>query len=380
MSRALKSETSSNGEDVSAPQTIIVVRRGRGGQDEGHHGGVWKIAYADFMTAMMAFFLVMWLVNSADQQTIVQVAAYFNPIRLSDKVPSNRGLHDGTLSAQPVPDASSHKNSKAKSEGQPSPPLPNAAAEKRSSKKLAEHEERLFSDPQKTLNELAAAVPPERTVDPHQQTLHRNFKTNHVLPDPFDLRPADDLSLRSAHIDKASGETVAFNAGVTEAARVSQAEPPANAAANALIQDIQMLAASRSGPGPDMNVRLTPEGVLLSISDDANFSMFAVGSAEPRPELIVLMGRLAEILQSRGGEIVIRGHTDNRPFKSATYDNWRLSSARASMAYHMLLRGGIPERRIGHIEGYADRKPRNELDRGAAENRRIDIMLKIATP
>ena len=55
------------------------------GEEGGHHGGVWKIAYADFMTAMMAFFLVMWLINSTDKKVLTQVANYFNPMRLTDK-------------------------------------------------------------------------------------------------------------------------------------------------------------------------------------------------------------------------------------------------------------------------------------------------------
>src|SRR4051794_20830739 len=81
-------------EDV-ASQPLVIVRRRRNA-DEPHHGGVWKIAYADFMTAMMAFFLVMWLVNAADKKTIVQVAAYFNPIRLTDRFATPKGLEDLT--------------------------------------------------------------------------------------------------------------------------------------------------------------------------------------------------------------------------------------------------------------------------------------------
>src|SRR5260221_320907 len=58
----------------SAGQPLIIVKkRARHG---GHHGGAWKVAYADFVTAMMAFFLVMWLVN---QSTPVRAstAGYF---------------------------------------------------------------------------------------------------------------------------------------------------------------------------------------------------------------------------------------------------------------------------------------------------------------
>ena len=59
-------------------QVIIVRRKKRGGH--GHHGGAWKVAYADFVTAMMAFFLVMWLVGAGTKQQRAAISEYFkNP-------------------------------------------------------------------------------------------------------------------------------------------------------------------------------------------------------------------------------------------------------------------------------------------------------------
>ena len=75
--------------------------RAGGGEEEGHHGGVWKIAYADFMTAMMAFFLVMWLINSTDKKTLTQVATYFNPLRLTDKTADQPGCAAGVGCTKP---------------------------------------------------------------------------------------------------------------------------------------------------------------------------------------------------------------------------------------------------------------------------------------
>ncbi len=61
---------------------IIVKRIKKGGH--GHHGGAWKIAYADFMTAMMAFFLLMWLLGSASQGTLNGIAEYFKtPLKVA---------------------------------------------------------------------------------------------------------------------------------------------------------------------------------------------------------------------------------------------------------------------------------------------------------
>lgn len=74
-------------------QEIIIIKRGGEGE-HGHHGGAWKIAFADFMTAMMALFLVLWLINAADQETKKAVASYFNPVKLVERDRSEKGLHD----------------------------------------------------------------------------------------------------------------------------------------------------------------------------------------------------------------------------------------------------------------------------------------------
>lgn len=70
---------------------IIVKRIKKGGH--GHHGGAWKIAYADFVTAMMAFFLLMWLLGSVSQGTLKGIAEYF-------KTPLKVALQGGTGSGE----------------------------------------------------------------------------------------------------------------------------------------------------------------------------------------------------------------------------------------------------------------------------------------
>ena len=76
----------------SREQPIIVVRRKRAGH--GHHGGAWKVAYADFVTAMMAFFLVMWLA-SQDSRIRDAVAGYFQEPGLLPHQKSNSILATG---------------------------------------------------------------------------------------------------------------------------------------------------------------------------------------------------------------------------------------------------------------------------------------------
>jgi len=70
----------------TAPQPIVIVKKKSG--HHGHHGGAWKVAYADFVTAMMAFFMVMWLMN-ASQKVQESVSGYFrDPVGFKKSVGS----------------------------------------------------------------------------------------------------------------------------------------------------------------------------------------------------------------------------------------------------------------------------------------------------
>jgi len=57
----------------------IIVKRRKVINEAGHHGGAWKVAYADFVTAMMAFFMLMWLLNATTEDQRKGIADYFNP-------------------------------------------------------------------------------------------------------------------------------------------------------------------------------------------------------------------------------------------------------------------------------------------------------------
>ncbi|MEO8550155.1 MAG: flagellar motor protein MotB, partial [Kofleriaceae bacterium] len=59
---------------MAEPPKRKVIKKGDG---HGHHGGAWKVAYADFVTAMMALFMVLWLLASSDAQTRKEIANYF---------------------------------------------------------------------------------------------------------------------------------------------------------------------------------------------------------------------------------------------------------------------------------------------------------------
>jgi chemotaxis protein MotB len=75
---------------------IVVKKIKKGGH--GHHGGAWKIAFADFMTAMMAFFLLMWLLGSVSKGNLKGIADYFaNPMKIASSGGSGAGDADSLI-------------------------------------------------------------------------------------------------------------------------------------------------------------------------------------------------------------------------------------------------------------------------------------------
>ena len=84
------------GEGNTAP---IIIKRKKVVAADGHHGGAWKVAYADFVTAMMAFFLLMWLLNATTEKQRKGIADYFSPTIAMARV---SGGGDGALGGSSV--------------------------------------------------------------------------------------------------------------------------------------------------------------------------------------------------------------------------------------------------------------------------------------
>ncbi|HWD37310.1 MAG TPA: flagellar motor protein MotB [Fimbriimonas sp.] len=101
-----------------AEQTIIVKKVIHKGH--GHHGGSWKVAYADFVTAMMAFFLVMWL-TSMSQDVKDQIQGYFNdPLGLAPTAPKSLSIKtmEGSPAPKPFAEKPAGKNAFKQEQGQ----------------------------------------------------------------------------------------------------------------------------------------------------------------------------------------------------------------------------------------------------------------------
>lgn len=458
---------------MSEHAEIIIIKR-HGDHEDGHHGGAWKIALADFMTAMMALFLVMWLINSTSKEQKQTIAEYFNPVKLAEVTHDRKGVNDPQDTPNdPAPAGKGEGGSTDGKDDQGKPGAPGSRA----------GESALFQDPYAVLARLAAeaeagpeaasadaaaletgqpgvpggetgrdpfdplylqvaalprqrsehpgaldtvaATPAEARLDARAQSAAPGKAKEASKENPKEIaRQSLREAMRQAGVKLASAEPMPLEAAkpaepakpvpdaVPESAapeakagpadgkpahpepqRVAKAEAPPvkepagadpaakaaeTAALSALKAEIARAVPSlpSGAPAPHVEVRRTGEGVLISITDEINFSMFGIGSAEPTPKVVKALERIAKILNTRPGRVIVRGHTDARPFRSETYDNWRLSSARAQMASYMLVRGGLDEARIERIEGYADRQPRLAADPKAAENRRIEILLR----
>ena len=74
---------------------IIIIRKKKKGVEHGHHGGAWKVAYADFVTAMMAFFLLLWLLNVTTDIQRRGIADYFAPASISKSESGAGGVFAG---------------------------------------------------------------------------------------------------------------------------------------------------------------------------------------------------------------------------------------------------------------------------------------------
>lgn len=322
---------------------IIIKKKVEGEED--HHGGVWKLAFADFMTAMMAFFLVMWLINSTSKETKAVIVQYFNPVQLVDTTKAHKGLRDPAT------------GSEGKSAINPPAPKKVGAGEQKDT------EAALQSEPLKTLDAIAREEP--RAGEP---------PASEVLRDPFERSPKKEM--------RPPPESTAEPPPARDKAGLKQGPTAAGekaAMASDLQAEIEKIAAQEAR-APKVEVRQTEEGLSISLTDDANFSMFDVGSIKPKPQLVRIIGEVGKILAGKPGAVELRGHTDGRSYSGKNYDNWRLSSDRATIVNYMLIRGGLPAARVERVVGFADRRPRNSKDPLSPVNRRIEILLRGAEP
>ncbi|HEY1426229.1 MAG TPA: flagellar motor protein MotB [Caulobacteraceae bacterium] len=95
---------------MAATDAPIIIRKVKKSVAAGHHGGQWKVAYADFVTAMMAFFLLMWLINTTSPEQKRGIADYFAPASVSQTTSGSGGILGGASLSSSGSNASGSKD------------------------------------------------------------------------------------------------------------------------------------------------------------------------------------------------------------------------------------------------------------------------------
>ncbi|WP_019014006.1 flagellar motor protein MotB [Elioraea tepidiphila] len=317
----------------------LVIRREEGAE-HGHHGGAWKVAYADFVTAMMAFFLLMWLLNATTEEQKLGIAQYFAPVNVFGSDNSGSGKPFGGTDI--VSD-----NSAVGRAGTP------------------------------TVPQVERSYPPDEDRpdegEPHQAI----FAEGGAFQNRFDTG-GRFVAPRTAG---AGGEDA--TEGVFEPERELAAR--AAAEAEALEQAAETIRAAvtedpaLAGLARQLAIDVTPEGLRLQLLDAEGLSMFALGSSQPNEAARALIAKIAPVITRLGKPITIAGHTDATPFRSGSgVTNWELSADRANAARRLLVDAGVPEARIHGVSGRADRDLLLPADPRAAANRRIAILVQRA--
>lgn len=367
---------------------IIIVKR-HSEHDGDHHSAAWKIAYADFMTAMMAFFLVMWLVNAANEETKASVASYFNPIKLTDDKPARKSIKEPGDEAEG--EATRDKSKEAGFKQSSGNDAEKGEDEKTTTGEDPQHSDAdFFENPYSILSEIAQEVGQQANVSPKGDGGAGNSgpatgaSGGEAYRDPFDpdfwtqqveVTVATDAGseAKAAEEKKAAQEKAAEEKAVAEAeAARSKEEKSASDLKKLIAKEIGALGKLAEG----LSVTPAEGGLLVSLTDQLDTPMFNVGSALPKREMVLAMEKIGAILASRPGAVAIRGHTDARPFAGGKNDNWRLSMDRAQSAYYMLVRGGLDETRVSQVSGFADRRLKVPEDPLADANRRIEILIQ----
>ena len=316
----------------------IIVRRKRRGHDA-HHGGAWKVAYADFVTAMMAFFLLLWLLNVTTDVQKLGIAQYFAPENVSNSTSGAGGVLSGTSVLSPGA-------------------LPHGAGGF------------FMSVPQTSGNPASEDYPDET---------YASKPAPNPVPDATESAavsgtPENGAGKAQGSAGKTQGSASGASVAALQAALAAKDEKSfaqAEAALQQAMQDPQLHELR-----DNLIVDRTPEGLRIQIVDQQHQSMFARGSPLPDPHLRELVGLVAQVINKLPNRIVITGHTDSIPYPAnADYTNWELSMDRANASRRALIGGGVAPDRIAYVTGKADTDPLIKDNPADPRNRRISFVL-----
>jgi chemotaxis protein MotB len=294
----------------------VIIKRVKKGGHGGHHGGAWKVAYADFVTAMMAFFLLMWLINTTTPEQKRGIADYFAAQSISQTSSGSGGVLGGTVLGQTSPRAGGVASISQKT----SPPAPsNPTHSKDDAKKAGGATDAAGQSPasqSQSDDHLERAVPSSQDRD-FESAAESIRQAMQEMPDIADLS-------RQVMVDK------------------------------------------------------TPEGLRIQLVDQDGKPMFQPGTTELMPYTKRLLEAVAKVIDRLPNRISISGHTAGNDGGGA--GNWELSAARANAARAVITGSGVSGDRIYEVAGKAGSEPLLPEDPNASANRRLSIVLLREAP
>ncbi len=290
--------------------------------DDGHagaHGGAWKIALADMMTAMMAFFLLMWLLGATPEDQRAGIAEYFQPTDLKVSGMGETGGSNGMFGGRSIIDPES-----------------------------------MPSDPQQA--SLMERVTPRTEAGKGDD--HGNSQNDKPNPKYGKNLTEEEKQQIAAQAEKEKLDKL-------------EKEIQEQLSENPQLSDLK----------GQVSFTREKDGLRIDIIDKANFSMFGSGNAGMQPRAKQLISEVTKALAGMPNKMAIKGHTDSAPFPDGSErTNWSLSIERAEATRRMLEQGGVNAGRVARIEGVADTAPFNPNDKSDPRNRRISITVLYNDP
>ncbi len=317
-----------NDEEANAPPVIIIKRVKKAAH--GHHGGAWKVAYADFVTAMMAFFLLLWLLQATTQEQKLGIADYFSPASVSRNTSGSGGLMGGRTFAKRGSNPSDQS-------------------------------------PVGVMIQLPTNPPDwDNTGDPVESTATEETGAGG--------REGDETEETDAGTQEESAPGQPNETEIEEMLAEREAEQFAEAerALRGAIEGVPELESMVD----NLVIDQTSEGMRIQIVDAEGKSMFPLGSAQMFEHTRKIIALVVDAVGTLPQQIAVKGHTDAAPFINDNgYSNWELSSDRANSSRRALIEAGLPPARIASVVGLADTEHLDEDDPLSPRNRRISIIL-----
>ncbi|MBV8525149.1 MAG: OmpA family protein [Acetobacteraceae bacterium] len=322
--------------------------------EAGRHSGAWKVAYADFVTAMMAFFLLMWLLNMTTEEQRKGLADYFSPNSLLSHANSGNGQPFGGHTPF---DAGALASDRGALELQPGPKPPQEVEDDEESDPASPSRSASQATPAPAVKSEAKpglANTPSHPADGDQSASQAREP---AVVTPASAPSTPDAKQEHEVRDQEANERKRLESAAAQLRDAVRNDP-------ALADSAQQLA-----------IDITPQGLRVQILDQERRPMFAFGSSTPNDRARLLLQKTSSVLMKLPERISITGHTDSAPFHSSDRTNWELSADRANAARRLLVEAGLPLSRIQSVVGQADRDPLVANNPMAAENRRIAIMV-----